>query len=93
MAVELADLVVRHILSLSADSVRLTDSETFELGIPFNAPISYYPAVKLTKLATTSGLQSQGLGQAMGNRGLSPISRFFSGQKIQKPIYFAHHRS
>lgn len=42
--------------SLSADSVRLTDSETFELGIPFNAPISYYPAVKLTKLATAYGL-------------------------------------
>lgn len=51
--------------SLSADSVRLTESEEFELGLPFDAPISYYPAVKLTKLATSSDLQSQGLGEAI----------------------------
>ena len=51
--------------SLSADSVRLTESEEFELGLPFDAPISYYPAVKLTKLATASDLQSQGLGEAI----------------------------
>lgn len=51
--------------SLSADSVRLTESEEFELGLPFDAPISYYPAVKLTKLATITELQSQGLGEAI----------------------------
>lgn len=51
--------------SLSADSVRLTDTEEFELGLPFDAPISYYPAVKLTKLATATDLQSQGLGEAI----------------------------
>lgn len=51
--------------SLSADSVRLTESEEFELGLPFDAPISYYPAVKLTKLATASDMQSQGLGEAI----------------------------
>jgi ribosomal protein S18 acetylase RimI-like enzyme len=51
--------------SLSADSVRLTESEEFELGLPFDAPISYYPAAKLTKLAIASDLQSQGLGNAI----------------------------
>ncbi len=48
--------------SLSADSVRLTETEKFELGLPFMAPISYYPAVKLTKLAVASKYQTSGLG-------------------------------
>ncbi|WP_022654824.1 GNAT family N-acetyltransferase [Aquaspirillum serpens] len=53
--------------SLSADSVRLTEFEELELGLPFDAPISYYPAVKLTKLATASDLQSRGIGEAIVN--------------------------
>ena len=35
------------------------------MGLPFDAPISYYPAAKLTKLAIAADLQSQGLGGAI----------------------------
>lgn len=48
--------------SLTADSVRLNDFEQGELGLPFNVPITYYPAVKITKLAVASELQSCGIG-------------------------------
>lgn len=48
--------------SLSVDSVRLTGSQEFN---PLDAPVSYLPAVKLTKLSTTSELQSQGIGEAV----------------------------
>lgn len=51
--------------SLTADSVRLNDFEQGELGLPFNVPITYYPAVKVTKLAVASGLQSSGIGEAL----------------------------
>jgi len=49
--------------SLTADSVHLSGGERTDLGLPFDAPISFYPAVKLTKLAVAQGLQSQGLGE------------------------------
>lgn len=48
--------------SLTADSVHLSSGERTELGLPFDAPISFYPAVKLTKLAVDQSWQSQGLG-------------------------------
>lgn len=51
--------------SLSADSVRLNDFEQGELGLPFDVPITYCPAVKITKLAVASGLQSSGMGEAL----------------------------
>jgi len=37
--------------SLTADSVHLSSGERTDLGLPFDAPISYYPAVKITQLA------------------------------------------
>jgi len=51
--------------SLTADSVRLNDFEQGELGLPFNVPITYYPAVKITKLAVASGQQSKGIGETL----------------------------
>lgn len=44
--------------SLTADSVHLSGGERTDLGLPFDAPISFYPAVKLTKLAVAQGVQS-----------------------------------
>lgn len=48
--------------SLSADGLPLRSSELLELGLPFDCPISYFPAVKITKLAVRSDMQSAGLG-------------------------------
>lgn len=48
--------------SLSADGIKLSDSEVFELAIPFHTPVAFFPAVKITKLATRADLQSSGLG-------------------------------
>lgn len=49
--------------SLTADSVHLSGGERTDLGLPFDAPISFYPAVKLTKLAVAQGMHRQGMGQ------------------------------
>ncbi|MFZ4536858.1 hypothetical protein [Propionivibrio sp.] len=51
--------------SLSADSVHLSGGERTDLGLPFNALISYYPAVKITKFAVVSKLQSSGIGTGL----------------------------
>ena len=51
--------------SLTADSVHLSSGERTDLGLPFDVPISYYPAVKLIKLAVISELQSSGIGEAL----------------------------
>ncbi len=48
--------------SLSSDSLRLEGVELTELGLPFEAPLLFFPAVKLTKLAVTEHIQSAGLG-------------------------------
>lgn len=48
--------------SLSADSLQLKGVELTELGLPFEAPIPSYPAIKITKLAVREGMQSRGLG-------------------------------
>lgn len=48
--------------SLTADSVHLSGGERTDLGLPFEVPISYYPAVKITKLAVTSELHGSGIG-------------------------------
>jgi ribosomal protein S18 acetylase RimI-like enzyme len=53
--------------SLTADSVHLSGVERTDLGLPFDAPISYFPAMKLTKLAVCHTLQSCGLGQHLMN--------------------------
>lgn len=50
--------------SLSADGLKLQTSEKFELGLPFECPIEYFPAVKITKLAVRTDLQRKGLGRA-----------------------------
>lgn len=51
--------------SLTADSVHLSSGERTDLGLPFDAPISYYPAAKITKLAVMSELQRSGIGEAL----------------------------
>lgn len=51
--------------SLTADSVHLSGGERTDLGLPFDVPISYYPAVKITKLAVMSELQRSGIGKAI----------------------------
>ncbi|MFM0736780.1 GNAT family N-acetyltransferase [Paraburkholderia xenovorans] len=48
--------------SLSADGLPLRSSELLELGLPFECPITYFPAVKITKLAVREDMQSAGLG-------------------------------
>lgn len=51
--------------SLTADSVHLSGGERADLGLPFDVSISYYPAVKITKLAVMSELQRSGIGDAL----------------------------
>lgn len=58
--VSAANLVAFY--SLSSDSLRLEGVELAELGLPFEAPLSFFPAVKLTKLAVSTNSQSRGLG-------------------------------
>lgn len=53
--------------SLTADSVHLSGGERSDLGLPFDAPIAFYPAVKLTKLAVAESMQSKGLGKHLVN--------------------------
>jgi ribosomal protein S18 acetylase RimI-like enzyme len=48
--------------SLSADGLPLQNSEKFELGLPFECSINYFPAVKITKLAVRGDMQSSGVG-------------------------------
>lgn len=48
--------------SLSADGLPLRSSELLELGLPFECSITYFPAVKITKLAVRGDMQSSGLG-------------------------------
>jgi GNAT superfamily N-acetyltransferase len=48
--------------SLSADVLRLSDAEGFELGLPFECPIHSFPAVKITKLAVRTDMQGAGIG-------------------------------
>jgi len=48
--------------SLSSDSLKLEGVELTELGLPFVAPLSFFPAIKLTKLAVSRHSQSGGLG-------------------------------
>ena len=51
--------------SLSADGLKLEQSEQFLLGLPFDCPILYFPAVKITKLAVRDDIQSNGLGTSL----------------------------
>ncbi|MCO5363857.1 GNAT family N-acetyltransferase [Pseudomonas alliivorans] len=51
--------------SLSGDSLKLEGVELSELGLPFQAPIDFFPAVKITKLAVALDWQSRGLGEAI----------------------------
>ena len=53
--------------SLSSDSLRLEGVALTELGLPFEAPLSFFPAVKLTKLAVSKSCQSRVLGKHLLN--------------------------
>lgn len=56
------DKVPAAYFSLSADALKLTGVELTELGLPFEASIPFFPALKITKLAVRHDLQSNGLG-------------------------------
>ena len=60
-----ADAAPAGFFSLSADGLPLNLSETFELGLPFECSIKYFPAIKITKLAVRSDMQSTGLGSEL----------------------------
>lgn len=51
--------------SLSADHLKLSDMEIFELGLESQVPITAFPAVKITRLAVSASLQSRGVGEAL----------------------------
>jgi GNAT superfamily N-acetyltransferase len=57
-----SDDVPAAYFSLSADGLPLRTSEQFELGLPFECSINYFPAVKITKFAVRGDMQSAGLG-------------------------------
>ncbi len=48
--------------SLSSDALKLTNSEIFEVGFNDEYPITYFPAVKLTKLAISKNHSKKGYG-------------------------------
>lgn len=51
--------------SLSSDALKLTSSEVFEIGFNAKYPITYFPAVKLTKLAIDKSYSGQGYGSKL----------------------------
>jgi ribosomal protein S18 acetylase RimI-like enzyme len=59
------DVIPVGFFSLSADGLPLNLSEAFELGLPFECSIKYFPAIKITKLAVRSDLQSAGIGREL----------------------------
>ncbi|MCQ3000453.1 GNAT family N-acetyltransferase [Pseudomonas syringae] len=77
--------------SLSADSINLSSMEEFELGIAFQLPVPFFPAVKITKLAVRSGEQSKGIGEQMvkliqGIAYSSPVSaRLLTVNAVNRP--------
>lgn len=48
--------------SLSTDSLKLSKMEIMELGLNEEVPINFFPAVKITRLAVSSTIQSNGIG-------------------------------
>ncbi len=59
------DPAVAAYFSLSADGLQLRPVEKTELGLPFDCTITYFPAVKITKLAVRSDLQGKGIGSQL----------------------------
>lgn len=53
--------------SLSADAVPLSGGEELHLSLPFKSPTSFFPAVKITKLAVATAYQGNGLGGQLIN--------------------------
>lgn len=53
--------------TLANDSLPLTTSEQGELGLHDTVTLKAYPAVKLGRLAVSSGLQGQGIGEQVMN--------------------------
>lgn len=64
--------------SLSCDSLKLEGVELSELGLPFDASLDFFPAVKITKLAVALGWQSRGIGKHM--------LTFIQGIAFQPPL-------
>lgn len=51
--------------TLSNDAIRLSEAERFDMGVEQDVQITYFPAVKLCRLAITTTLQGQGSGVAI----------------------------
>ena len=51
--------------TLSNDAIRLKDSERFDIGIDHDVEVTYFPAVKLCRLAVQNQLQGAGAGAAI----------------------------
>jgi ribosomal protein S18 acetylase RimI-like enzyme len=56
------DSSIAGFFSLSSDSVTLSAFEAGELGLPFQAEIKFFPAVKITRFAIQGKYQRSGLG-------------------------------
>ena len=77
--------------SLSADALQLTKSEVMDLGLDRHIPISYFPAVKLTKLAINQRYAGQGLGSLLLSMidgivfNLQVATRFITVDAVNQP--------
>jgi GNAT superfamily N-acetyltransferase len=77
--------------SLTADAVRLSGSEKNDLCVPFDVPISFYPAVKITKLAVATNYQRHGVGEKIISLILGIVSnapfavRLLTVDSVNKP--------
>ncbi len=87
------DDAIAGYFSLSSDAVKLSTFETGELGLPFDAEISYFPAVKITKFAVHTKYQRAGLGMQLVNAiqglvyadGRSVATRLLTVDAVNKP--------
>lgn len=59
------DAEIAGYFSLSSASLRLTTMEAGELGLPFEAEIKFFPAVKITKLAVATKYHRRGMGEQL----------------------------
>lgn len=87
------DPVVAAFFSLSSDALRLSTFEAGELGLPFDAEIAYFPAVKITRFAVNKKYQRSGMGQQLVNaiqglvyaEGTSVATRILTVDAVNKP--------
>lgn len=59
--------------TLSNDSIKLMDSEEFDLGLEDKSGLSHFPAIKIGRLAVAVNHQGQGVGRAILRLALDQI--------------------